>query len=226
MAKISKTAKFFIYLTILVLLAVLLINSLNNWWTPKSIAELLAENKYLKQAITNLTQEDQIGYAKVLKKDVNDGRLFTTIKFFENARDDKSKIILEKTYTVEGDIIHFDTMIVKFTNQMVLDGKEKAIYLWRRIYGEKMTPEKGFKIEDPNNEPARYADMFTKLKIKDKTLFWSNIWDLANNPKKLKEFGIVAIYGNDVYTQLNEGLIYIFKITSSGQFYIETIPQL
>jgi hypothetical protein len=226
MAKISKLAKFFICLTILVLLAVLLINSLNNWLTPKTIAELLAENKYLKQAITNLTQEDQIGYAKVIKKDVNEGRLFTTVKFVETSRNDKTKTILEKNYTVEGDIIHFDALIVKFSNQMVQDGKEKSIYLWRRVYGEKMTPENGFKIEDPNNEPARYADMFTKLRMKDKDLFWSNIWDLANNLHKLKEYGIDAVYGNAVYAQLEEGRIYIFKITSTGQLYIEPIPQL
>ena len=226
MAKISKTFWFFFYLTILVLLAVLLVNSLTNLLAPKTIAELLAENKYLKQAITNLTQEDQIGYAKVIAKDINEGRLFTRIKFVETARDDKSKIILEKNYTVEGDIVHFDALIVKFTNQMVLDGKEKAIYLWRRVYGEKMTPENGFKIEDPNNEPARYAGMFTKLRVKDKTLFWSNIWDLANDPQKLKEYGITAIYGNAVYQQLREGFIYIFKIGSTGLVYPETVPQL
>ncbi len=227
MAKISKTAKFFIYFAIFVVLVVILSNELGKWLiTPKTIAELIKENKYLKQAITNLTQEDQMGYAKVIKTDVNNGRLFTTVLFVETARNNKDKKILEKTYTFEGDIIHFDALIVKFTNQMVQDGKERAIYLWRRVYGEKMAPESGFKIEDPNNEPARYADMLSKLKINDRTLFWSNIWDLANNPQKLKEFGIEAVYGNAVYTQVKEGKVYIFKITSLGQFYIDTIEQL
>ena len=226
MAKISKTFWFFFYLTILVLLAVLLVNSLTNLLAPKTIAELLAENKYLKQSITNLTQEDQIGYAKVVATENKDGRLFTTLKFVETARDDKTKIILEKNYTIEGNIIFFDALIIKFTDKMVLDGKEKAIYLWRRVYGEKMAPENGFAIEEPNDEPSRYTGMFKKLRVKDKTLFWSNIWDLANDPQKLKEYGITAIYGHAIYQQLREGFIYIFKISPTGLVYPETVPQL
>ncbi len=99
MAKISKTAKFFIYFAIFVVLVVILSNELGKWLiTPKTIAELIKENKYLKQAITNLTQEDQMGYAKVIKSDVNNGRLFTTVLFVETARNDKDKKILEKSY--------------------------------------------------------------------------------------------------------------------------------
>ena len=47
-----------------------------------TIHELLGENKQLKQAITNLTTEDQIGYAKVISQRIDlDGRLMTTIRY-------------------------------------------------------------------------------------------------------------------------------------------------
>ena len=36
------------------------------YYGAKTIHELLAENKHLKKAITNLTREEQIGYAKVI----------------------------------------------------------------------------------------------------------------------------------------------------------------
>ena len=51
-----------------------------------TIHELLTENKQLKQAISNLTDEDQIGYAKVISQRDEDGRLLTTIRFVETAR--------------------------------------------------------------------------------------------------------------------------------------------
>jgi len=191
-----------------------------------TIHRLLAENKQLKQAITNLTQEDQIGYAKVTAQETKDGKLFTTIKFVETARDDKLKKILEKQYTIEGDIVHFDALLVKFGDKMVMDGKAKALYLWRRVYGEKMTPEEGFVIEEPGAEPKRYSDLLAALPIKQRQLFWSSIWDLANDPEKLKEYDIKAIYGNVVYTRLREGLIYVFKISSTGQVYPEIIPDM
>ncbi len=212
-----------------VLILVPLFAALAMWgWTAytgvKTIRDLLKENKKLREAITNLTHEDQIGYAKVVRQERRGGRLHTTLIFVETARDDKLKQILRKEYTVEGDVIHFDALIVKFKNQMVLDGKERAMYLWRRVYGEYMTPSEGFPIETEGDEPARYEGLLAKLSIQDRVMFWSHIWDLASNPQKLHEYDIEAIYGNVVYTKLREGLIYVFKISATGQVYPETVP--
>jgi hypothetical protein len=191
-----------------------------------TIHRLLAENKHLKRAITNLTHEEQIGYAKVIAQKTEDGQLFTTIRFVETARDDKLKTILEKEYTIEGDIIHFDALIVKFGNKMVMNGKTKSLYLWRRVYGEKMAPEDGFAIEEPGAEPKRYGDLLQALSIKQRQLFWSDIWDLANDAKRLKKHDIEAIYGNVVYSKLREGLIYVFKISPTGLVYPEVVPDM
>lgn len=191
-----------------------------------TVHKLLAENKQLKQAITNLTQEDQIGYAKVTSQETKEGKLFTTVKFVETARDDKLKKILEKDCTIEGDIIHFDALIIKFGDKMVMDGKSRALYLWRRVYGEKMTPESGFAIEQQGTEPERYKDLLKILPVKERELFWSAIWDLANNPERLKMHGIAAIYGNVTYSKLTKGFVYIFKINSAGQIYPEVVPEM
>ena len=191
-----------------------------------TIQELLAENKELKQALTNLSREDQIGYAKVVGREMKDGELFTTIRFVETARDNKLNKILEKEYTIAGDIIHFDALIVKFGSKMVMDGRTRALYLWRRVYGEKMTPADGFAIEEPGAEPQRYKDLLEALPIEHRQMFWSNIWELANDTEKLAEYDIEAIYGNAVYWKLREGLIYVFKINSSGQVYPEIVPDL
>jgi hypothetical protein len=192
----------------------------------ETIHQLLTENNELKQAITNLTEEDQIGYAKIISQQYNDGKLVTTIKFVETARNDKLKTILEKEYTIEGDVFHFDALVVKFGNKMVMDGRAKALYLWRRVYGEKMAPGEGFLIEEPGSEPQRYKDLLEALPIKTRELFWTNIWELANDKNKLTEYGIDAIYGNAIYSMLQKNLIYIFKITPAGQIFYETVPDL
>lgn len=191
-----------------------------------TIHQLLSENKQLKGAITNLTAEEQIGYAKVISQGKRDGSIVTTLRFVETARDDKLKKIVEKDYTIEGDIVHFDALIVKFGDKMVMDGRERAMYLWRRVYSEGMAPQDGFPIESPGNEPARYADLLNRLPIKQRQLFWSNVWDLANDVDKLKQYSITAIYGNVVYSRLKPGLIYIFKISPTGQLYPEVVPDM
>ncbi len=221
-----KLNKVFPVLLIILALAAVLYLARGFYYGSKTIHDLLVENKKLKSAITNLTTEEQIGYAKVVSQEVKDSNLYTTIKFVETARNDKNTKILEKECTIEGDIVLFDALIVKFSDKMVMDGKEKAIYLWRRIYGEKMTPQNGFLIEETGKEPVRYNDLLKFLPQKEKDLFWSNIWDLANDNEKLKEYGITAVYGNAVYNKLTKGKVYIFKISSTGQLYPEVIPEM
>jgi len=226
MAQIRKKTFFFGSVVIGIGLIALVYVSRPFYYSAKTIHELLVENKHLKQAITNLTAEDQIGYAKVISQDANNSKLFTKLRFVETARDDKLKKILEKDYTIEGDIVHFDALIVKFSDKMVMDDKERALYLWRRVYGENTPPQDGLLIEQAGAEPLRYGDLLKALRMKDRNLFWSNIWDLANAPERLKEYGITAIYGNAVYSKLSPGLIYVFKITPAGQVYIEPAPEM
>jgi hypothetical protein len=226
MAQILKRSRPLVYIVVLVFVIVSAYLARGIYYRAITIHQLLAENKHLKEAITNLTREDQIGYAKVISQEVKDGQLITTVRFVETAREDKTTRILEKEYTIEGDIIHFDALIVKFGDKMVMDGQTKALYLWRRVYGEKMTPEAGFPIEEPGVEPRRYGDLFEMLPAEQRQLFWSNIWDLANDPEKLREHDIKALYGNVVYSRLREGVIYVFKISSTGQVYPEVVPDM
>jgi len=89
-----------------------------------------------------------------------------------------------------------------------------------------MSPSTGYAIEEVGKEPVRYKDMLENLHLQDQHTFWSAIWDLANDPNKLNKFSIQAIYGNVVYSQLKPGLIYVFKISNTGQVYPETVPEM
>jgi hypothetical protein len=212
----------FILLIILVAVAAYVWKS--QFYGIMTIRQLLAENKELRQNIANLTAEDQIGYAKVIDQNSISGKLLTTVLFVETDRSDKLKHILEKQYTIEGDIVHFDALIVKFSDKVVGSGTEKSLYLWHRVYGEKMAPADGFTIEDASTEPLRYKALTQKLRLRDRKVFWDGIWSLANNPQALQDAGITAVYGNAVYSRLQKGNIYLFKITATGQLYPEVVP--
>jgi len=200
--------------------------AVTGYFGVRTITELLTENKQLKESLARLTEEDQIGYAKVVKQERKDGRLQTTLKFVETARDDKTNRVLEKEYTLDGDVVHFDALIVKFGSQLIADGKERSLYLWRRVYGENMAPNLGYAIEEAGREPIRYKGLLEKLRLKDQQTFWTAIWELSNDPQKLKQAGVQAIYGNAIYSKLKPGIIYVFKISNSGQVYPETVPEM
>ena len=107
----------------------------------RTIQQLLTENKELQKAITNLSAEEQIGYAKVLDQEWREGRLYTRLVFVQTAAEDPAEQVFKKEFEIEGDVIHFDALVVRFGNQLVMDGSERAICLWRRVYGESMRPE-------------------------------------------------------------------------------------
>ncbi len=226
--KLIKTGRGSVFVKAVVILAFITVGiiAVTGYFGLKTITELLTENKQLKESLARLTEEDQIGYAKVIKQERKDSGLETTLKFVETARDDKSKKILEKEYTIDGDVVHFDALIVKFSSQLIIDGKERSLYLWRRVYGENMAPNAGYPIEEAGQEPIRYRGMLEKLRLKDQRTFWNAIWELSNDPQKLKQVGVQAIYGNAIYSKLRPGIIYVFKISNSGQVYPETVPEM
>jgi len=192
----------------------------------RTIEQLLQDNEQLQQAITNLKTETRIGYAKVLSQtDVND-ITHTRLLFVETESNDQLKPTLKREFELQGNVIHFDALIVKFGEQLVIDGKERAIHLWRRIYTDTMRPQDGFSIDPAGTEPARYAQLCEKLSLEDRQLFWQSIWDLANDPFRLDQLGIHAVYGNVVYQRLQPGLIYVFKLGPTGTLYPEAIPDL
>jgi hypothetical protein len=53
-----------------------------------------------------------------------------------------------------------------------------------------------------------------------------NIWDLANDTEKLTAYDNEGIYGYPIYGKLRKGLIYVFKINTSGQVYPEIVPDI
>ena len=195
-------------------------------WSTLTIRDLLTENRRLREALSNLTREEQIGYAKVLGQEQRDGKLFTRLRLVQTARDNPLERVGQYDIEVEGDVVHFDALVVKFDNRLVQSGDERALFLWRRVYGEHQAPADGFSIEEPGVPAARYREVFAPLKLEEELMFWDAIWSLATDPTRLQEYGVRATYGSVVYTRLRPGLIYAFKITATGQLYPEVVPDL
>ena len=189
-----------------------------------SIHELLTENHQLNKAVRNLTHEEQIGYATLQSQSHNAlGELESVVRFVQTAADNPKAVVSEQLFTVRGDIIHFDALIVKFTNEYVKDGSERALYLWRRIYGETTTPADGDAIEIPGTAPERYYTITESLHLKNRDIFWEAIWDLANDTNRLNDYGVQAVFGNAIYTRMVPCKVTLFKISATGQIYPETV---
>ncbi|MDA9260898.1 hypothetical protein N9P58_03415 [Puniceicoccaceae bacterium] len=223
MAKRSKS-KWISSLMALAALVTASILGISFYHSTASIHKLLTENHQLNKAVRNLTQEEQIGYATLQSQSRNDlGELESVVRFVQTAADNPQTTVSEQLFVVRGDIIHFDALIVKFTNEYVKDGTERALYLWRRIYGETTTPANGEAIEIPGTAPERYYTITESLHLKNRDIFWEAIWDLANDTTRLNDYGVQAVFGNAIYTRMQPGKVYLFKISATGQIYPEIV---
>lgn len=192
--------------------------------SSSTIHSLLTENHELNKAIKNLTAEEQIGYATLQSQGRDHtGQLQSTIRFVQTAAGKPKEIVSEQLFTITGDVIHFDALIVKFTDEYVKDGKGRSLYLWRRIYGEANSPASGELIEIPGTAPERYHSITKTLRMKDSDIFWEAIWDLANDPDQLSQYGLKAVFGNAIYCRMQPEQITLFKISPTGQIYPEVL---
>lgn len=216
--------KWFSKLTVVAVIITAGILGVSFYYSTLSIHQLLTENKRLSQAIHNLTQETQIGYA-VLKSQTYDtsGQTINQIRFVQTAPENPKLVVSEQEFIIHSDIVFFDAMIVKFTDEFVKDGKERALYLCRRIYGEDTPPIEGQTIETSGAGPERYKSITQSLLFESKQTFWDSIWDLANDPQKLSDYGLTAVFGNAVYIRPILGKVYLLKISPTGQIYPEVV---
>ena len=194
------------------------------YYSTASIHQLLTENKRLSKAIHNLTQETQIGYA-VLESQTHDvsERTISHLRFVQTAPGNPKKIVSEQRFIIGSDVIFFDALIVKFTDTFVKDGKERALYLWRRIYGENTPPTEGQPIETPSAAPERYESITRSLRFNNKQVFWDAIWNLSNDPGRLSNYGLTAVFGNAIYIRPIPRKVYLFKISTTGQIYPDVV---
>ena len=104
-------------------------------------------------------------------------------------------------------------------------GEKKALFLWKTIYGGKDAQEvNGYPLDKPLL-PDAYKEIskacertFFGFKIGDNAQkFWTDIWDLANNPDKRKAMGLHSIQTKASGMKLKQGMRYKLTIGSTGK---------
>ncbi len=188
-----------------------------------------------QQTIGRLEQEKQRleAYLKILKhidrrarievllqaKDAH-GNLQTTIRFTEI--DDSGKpVSASREFTLPGQEVYFDTLVIKFDDHYVEQGdpvKGRALMLFRRIFSSTMRAEDGFAIDREGQAPEVYAEG-QELSSFEKEL-WKRFWELANDEKLAKEHGVRAIHGDAPYMRLEPDRVYEICLRSTGEVII------
>jgi hypothetical protein len=185
------------------------------------ILRLEQEKQRLEAYLKILEHIDRRARIEVLRQAQDQqGSLQTTIRFTEV--DDAGKPINAfREFTLPGQEVYFDTLVIKFDDHFVEQGdpiKGGALMVFRRVFSSTMRAEDGFVIDQEGQVPEVYAGRKATSEF-EKDL-WKRFWDLANDEKLAKERGVRAIHGDAPYMRLEPDRVYEICLRSTGEVII------
>jgi hypothetical protein len=178
----------------------------------------------LQQIVQRLTAERRVADVIVTDQQAIQGVLHTTILFVEYGRDGTS--LPARRFTIEGDMIHLDALVVKFDGKFVEQNdllRGHSIALFTRLYGDSQTPAQAFHIDEPGEVPAVYRDSDPKVGEFERTL-WHNFWKLADDAAYRQQMGVRVAQGEGVWRPFEPDRLYTITLESSGGLNIRSEP--
>ena len=147
-----------------------------------------------------------------------DGQIWTKIKFLEYSVDGQP---LEpvKVFTVPGNVVYFDALVMRYTPEQVQEGKAKSLYLFRRVFTDETRPDMGYKLFDADEEaspPKNLQADTEEIPIQAQQQVWARFQKCLSDPEHAKEQGVDTMYGEAVYDTLRKGYLYTLNIQNNG----------
>ena len=201
--------------------------------------KFVSEFMTLKHIVANLKAESRLAEALVVDSSLDEytRQYTTTIKFLEY--DVHGQPLKPKYFTFKGNLIQFQTLVVRFDDKyvesghrlkgksislflkaFVLDGKNTQEFVITPVYDkpadlkEKEIPEtavpEGYRVGDPPNYFEREI--------------WAHFWKYALDPKKREKMGIKNAQVEAPGQVFVPGTIYTLMLEHDGGVRIDTRP--
>ena len=187
----------------------------------KTQAKMAAMEKQYKTYLSNLLGERRAAEVIVLAQDRDeDGRLWTKLKFMEYGVDGNP--MAPKVFTMPGDEVYFDALVMQFDAEKVEKGKAKSLYLFRRVFTDKTRPDMGGKIFEFDGEPDVPRNYEAEeVPIEAQREVWARFQRCIADKAYAEEQGVRTIFGQATYKTLRKDNIYTLKIQDNGGLILE-----
>lgn len=142
--------------------------------------------------------------------------LATQLEFAEVDADGRP-LTEPKQFTIRGDVVHVDALLIKFSDDAVEQNdplRSTSICLFTRLYGDEQTPADGFPLDAVGSRPAAYSAGSEASELERE--LWSEFWDYANSPQRAAEAGVRAMHGEGPFMKVRAGKTYRLLLRASG----------
>ena len=198
------------------------------------IAQLEAEKQQLQEqkqqletVVKRLNVENRV--AEILVRDQKQvgGVTTTTLLFVEYARDGVTPLP-PKVFSIDGNTAHIDAMVIKFDHDFIEQNdplRGHSIALFRKLYGERQTPDNGFPIDAPGKIPDIYRGPSESAKQSEfEQELWQNFWRLADDKEYRKSKGVRVADGEGVWGPFAADKLYKLTLDANGGLNLTNEP--
>ena len=183
------------------------------------------EYMVFQRIIQNLKADSRIAEVLVTDSSVDEytRQYTTTIKFLEY--DVKGQPLKAKYFTFKGNLIQFQTLVVRFSDKYIEEGhrmKGKSIYLFMKAFvlDGKNTQEFEITHRDVIPEGYRISDAPNRFEKE----VWQRFWKYALDPEERGRVGIKNAQIEAPGSVFVPGTIYTLLIEHDGRIRIDTRP--
>ena len=189
------------------------------------IAQHFYAQAVLEKIIVRLRADSRAAEVLVTAVNYNEGQQknFTTIKFVEY--DTKGSPLPPKYFTFPGNLIQFQSLVVRFDDQFVMAGdrlRGQSVYLFWKVFMLDGANTKEFPITHMHEVPSGYAIDTVTNKVEGE--FWNRFWDYAFDQKAAARAGIKNAQIEAPGTVFIPGYLYTIKIEHNGGLRIDASP--
>lgn len=178
---------------------------------------LLKEIEARERVIDRLTRTTRVAQAMLTRRFEEDGRSMSEVLLVEEDQDGEPKN--RTRVVVEGDVVYFDALVLKFDSALVQGGdalKGRSVLLFRRIFGEHQKPSDGVAIDETavDGIPQVYRGDDPPSSVE--VALWRDFWKYANDPKAAAAAGVRVAQGEAPYVKMEQGKLYELTLDHSG----------
>ena len=189
------------------------------------VKQWIWKERVLRKIIERLHAETRRADVLVTKSEFDEitKRIKTTIKFLEY--DAQGKPLEPKYFTFAGNIIQFQSLVIRFNDKLVeagdrLRGKSAAFFMKAFVLNGAETQE--FDITKAYEIPGGYR-VSAKSDVSEQKL-WKEFWNYALDSKKRERAGIKNAQIEAPGSMFLPGTIYTLKIEHGGGLRIDASP--
>ena len=189
------------------------------------VSQWIQKERMLRKIIERLHAETRRADVLVTKSEFDEAtkKIRTTIKFLEY--DVQGKPLEAKYFTFQGNIIQFQSLVIRFSDKLVeagdrLRGKSAAFFMKAFVLNGPRTQE--FDITKVQEVPGGYR--ISEKANEFETKLWQEFWNYALDPKKREHAGIKNAQIEAPGSMFLPGTIYTLKIEHDGGLRIDASP--